>query len=168
MPGVDKDSIRITIRSNVLTIRAEKRVEKVEGDAEPAPAEEDIIKAAADDLLVEAPVTAVGETPPEESTKPGAATGKRSKKPKGAEDTAGEVQKVDTRELASPEQGHYYRRQEIIYGVIQRSFTLPPDVDVKKVDATYADGVLTVELPKLQGAQQNVEVRQRQKQQQDK
>lgn len=34
------------------------------------------------------------------------------------------------------------------YGAFMRSFTLPQDVDASKIEAQYANGVLTVKLPK--------------------
>jgi hypothetical protein len=34
LPGVDRDSIRVTVNNGVLTIRAEKRIERVEGNAD--------------------------------------------------------------------------------------------------------------------------------------
>ena len=39
-------------------------------------------------------------------------------------------------------------RSERYYGTIARSFTLGQDVDAAKVQAKYADGVLSLELPK--------------------
>lgn len=39
-------------------------------------------------------------------------------------------------------------RSERYYGSISRSFSLAQDVDSTKVEAKYADGVLTLELPK--------------------
>ena len=39
-------------------------------------------------------------------------------------------------------------RTERYYGTISRSFSLARDVDASKVQARYADGVLTLELPK--------------------
>lgn len=39
---------------------------------------------------------------------------------------------------------------EISYGTYTRSFTLPGAVDEKKVDAKFADGVLTVTVPKTE------------------
>jgi HSP20 family protein len=39
-------------------------------------------------------------------------------------------------------------RSERYYGSISRSFTLGQDVDEAKVQAKYADGVLTLDLPK--------------------
>ncbi len=43
----------------------------------------------------------------------------------------------------------YYERR---YGRFQRSFTLPKTVDADKVRAEFADGVLTVALPKADAA----------------
>jgi HSP20 family protein len=44
----------------------------------------------------------------------------------------------------------YYRRERF-YGHFERSFTLPADVDAEKIDATYTDGVLKIEVPKPEG-----------------
>jgi HSP20 family protein len=38
--------------------------------------------------------------------------------------------------------------QEIYYGVYNRTFTLPFEIDEKKVDAKFENGVLTVKIPK--------------------
>ena len=40
-----------------------------------------------------------------------------------------------------------YRRRERTFGAFSRSFTLPTSVDGGRVQATYADGVLTITLP---------------------
>ena len=48
------------------------------------------------------------------------------------------------------------------YGSVQRRFPLPPDVDVEKMDASFAKGVLKVTLPKTGEAQakgRKIEVR---------
>ncbi len=44
--------------------------------------------------------------------------------------------------------GEKVLRSERYYGSISRSFTLGQDIDASKVQAKYADGVLTLELPK--------------------
>src|SRR4051812_47642433 len=43
-------------------------------------------------------------------------------------------------------------RSERYFGKFQRSVTLPAAVDGNKVNATYKDGILTVELPKAEEA----------------
>ncbi len=45
-----------------------------------------------------------------------------------------------------------YHRVERAYGRFYRSFALPANVDVSKVSATLADGVLNVDLPKREEA----------------
>jgi HSP20 family protein len=45
-----------------------------------------------------------------------------------------------------------YHRVERAYGRFYRSFALPANIDVSKVVATLADGVLHVELPKREEA----------------
>jgi len=43
-------------------------------------------------------------------------------------------------------------RSERYFGKFQRSVTLPATVDASKVNASYKDGILTVELPKAEEA----------------
>lgn len=43
-----------------------------------------------------------------------------------------------------------YHRIERSYGNFSRSFTLPASVKTDKVDAKFADGVLTIQLPKME------------------
>jgi HSP20 family protein len=45
-----------------------------------------------------------------------------------------------------------YHRRERAYGAFQRSFLLPAMVDQGKVQATYRDGVLELQLPKAEAA----------------
>jgi len=42
-------------------------------------------------------------------------------------------------------------RSERYLGTVSRAFTLPAEVDVAKAEATYADGVLMLTLPKTKG-----------------
>ena len=43
-----------------------------------------------------------------------------------------------------------YRRIERAYGSFSRSFRLPSAVDAEKIEATFADGLLTVTVPKAE------------------
>lgn len=79
LPGIAKDDVKITLESNVLTIRGEKKQEK---------------------------------------------NGKKGN----------------------------YHRVERSYGSFQRSFTLPTSVRSDSIDAAYADGILTITLPKAEEA----------------
>ena len=45
-----------------------------------------------------------------------------------------------------------YTRKEFSYTSFKRSFTLPETVNFSKIDASYTDGVLYVNLPKLEEA----------------
>ncbi|MCE7042194.1 Hsp20/alpha crystallin family protein [Dyadobacter sp. CY312] len=47
-----------------------------------------------------------------------------------------------------------YTRREFKYSSFQRTFTLPNSVDGEKIAATYADGILTVALPKREEAKE--------------
>lgn len=44
----------------------------------------------------------------------------------------------------------HYLRREFSYSNFEQAFTLPEDVDKEKITAKVADGVLTVELPKIE------------------
>lgn len=50
------------------------------------------------------------------------------------------------------EHNEKYTRREFSYSSFQRTFTLPTTVDGEKINATYADGVLYVEIPKREEA----------------
>lgn len=63
----------------------------------------------------------------------------------------GNVVQIDAevkREKETKGDGDKVLRSERYYGTISRTFSLTQDVDDAKVDARYADGVLTLELPK--------------------
>lgn len=45
-----------------------------------------------------------------------------------------------------------WHRIERSYGTFSRSFSLPANVAVEKVDATFKDGVLTIMIPKAESA----------------
>jgi HSP20 family protein len=44
---------------------------------------------------------------------------------------------------------HYYR-QERCFGSFERSFTLPSDIDPAKISANFKDGILRIEIPKIE------------------
>lgn len=45
-----------------------------------------------------------------------------------------------------------YIRSEMAYGKFSRSITLPTELDANKSKATYENGILMVEVPKIEGA----------------
>jgi HSP20 family protein len=47
-------------------------------------------------------------------------------------------------------------RRERAYGSFRRTIELPGDVDAAKIEATFKDGVLTIDLPKTKEAQERV------------
>ncbi|HRX79182.1 MAG TPA: Hsp20/alpha crystallin family protein [Pirellulaceae bacterium] len=51
------------------------------------------------------------------------------------------------------EKGKTYHRVERRYGSFRRVIAIGNEVDAEKVDATYKDGVLTVDIPKVAAAQ---------------
>lgn len=63
----------------------------------------------------------------------------------------GNVVQIDAEikhEKESKGEGGKVLRSERYYGTVSRTFSLGQDVDEAKADAKYADGVLTLELPK--------------------
>ncbi len=57
-----------------------------------------------------------------------------------------------TKEQVAEEKAEKVHRYERAYGTFERSFTLPATVDANAIKATYAQGVLTLLLPKLEKA----------------
>ncbi len=56
-------------------------------------------------------------------------------------------------EKVTKDKGDKVLRSERYSGTISRTFSLGQDVDADKVEAKYADGVLTLQLPKMASAQ---------------
>ena len=55
------------------------------------------------------------------------------------------------------ERVHRYERS---YGAFERTFALPGTVDADRIEASYADGLLTVTLPKVERARpRQIEIR---------
>ncbi|MET3126322.1 HSP20 family protein [Arcicella rosea] len=52
------------------------------------------------------------------------------------------------KEESSEEKTEKYTRQEFNYSSFQRTFNLPKSVDGEKIEATYNDGILNINLPK--------------------
>jgi len=56
------------------------------------------------------------------------------------------------KENMEEEDGQRHTRREYSYSTFSRSFTLPEDVTKDKIEATYEDGVLRINLPKTEQA----------------
>ena len=68
----------------------------------------------------------------------------------------GNVVQIDAevkQESESKDKGGKVLRSERYYGTVSRSFSLADDVDESKAEAKYADGVLTLKLPKKSPAE---------------
>eukprot|EP01156_Anaeramoeba_ignava_P015705 Anaeramoba_ignava/a614967_58.p1 GENE.a614967_58~~a614967_58.p1 ORF type:complete len:146 (+),score=24.34 a614967_58:39-476(+) len=55
--------------------------------------------------------------------------------------------KKDEKELGENEK---YTRKEFTYGEFKKSYTLPENIAVDKISATFNDGILTVSIPKTE------------------
>lgn len=53
------------------------------------------------------------------------------------------------RKVEKEEKGDKVHRTERFYGMFERSFVLPEDVDVKAIRAESKDGVLTIHMPRM-------------------
>jgi HSP20 family protein len=60
-----------------------------------------------------------------------------------------------SREFSAEVKEENYHRIERRYGAFSRAVTLPPEVDTSKVDARFEEGVLTVDVPKIEKAKPN-------------
>ncbi|KQS32645.1 Hsp20/alpha crystallin family protein [Dyadobacter sp. Leaf189] len=58
------------------------------------------------------------------------------------------------KEQKSEEAGEKYTRREFKYNSFQRTFTLPNSIDGEKIEANYADGILSILLPKREEAKE--------------
>jgi HSP20 family protein len=58
-----------------------------------------------------------------------------------------------------PEDGTKYSRREFVYGSFCRSFTLPDTIEVEKIKADMADGILKITMPKKQEAKISKEIK---------
>jgi len=54
------------------------------------------------------------------------------------------------REIQREHERVSYHRKERAEGTFNRTVTLPTEVDAQRIDATYADGILTLTLPKAE------------------
>ena len=64
-----------------------------------------------------------------------------------------------TKRDAREERGDGFIFSERTYGSFQRAFQIPGDVDTEQIDADFADGVLTVKLPRKAEAGRSIKVR---------
>jgi len=52
------------------------------------------------------------------------------------------------RKLDEASEGETYHRVERLYGIFERTFTLPNSIDVEKIDARFCNGEMVLTLPK--------------------
>ena len=56
----------------------------------------------------------------------------------------------------SEQEEHVYLRREFSYAKFEQTLILPDDVNKEKISASVADGVLTIQLPKMQQEEQKI------------
>jgi HSP20 family protein len=67
--------------------------------------------------------------------------------------------KSDQEEKKDQAEGRVFHRVERSFGAFQRTMTVPFDVEPDKVSAQFKDGVLTITLPKPEGAAEQPQAR---------
>jgi len=68
------------------------------------------------------------------------------------------VLEIKAKKAAQERKGHSMVRSERFYGDVERSFTIPRGVDVEKIEALLADGVLTVKIPRINSSKIDIKV----------
>lgn len=63
------------------------------------------------------------------------------------------------KEMGKEDENVKYTRREFVYGTFCRSFTLPDTVEVEKINADVADGILRVKLPKKEETRVSREIK---------
>ena len=63
--------------------------------------------------------------------------------------------KMENKHQPEPEE-HVYLRREFSYAKFEQTLILPDDVNKEKISASVADGVLTIQLPKMQQEEQKI------------
>ena len=63
--------------------------------------------------------------------------------------------KMETKHQPEQEE-HVYLRREFSYAKFEQTLILPDDVNKEKISASVADGVLTIQLPKMQQEEQKI------------
>jgi len=130
--GIDKKDINITIEGNVLNIQAERKQVKKESSKSPSS------KAQITEEKTNTPSSAQQESKTASSSSPGS-TGNN---------TSTNSNKKSNADMSDSDEGHY-SYIESVYGQVQRSFTLPEDVDAGGLSAKYEDGVIKIHIPRI-------------------
>lgn len=71
-----------------------------------------------------------------------------SKKDINIETVDGQLKISGERKFEKEDEGKNFHRLETSYGTFERTFNLPENVLLEKVEATFSDGILNVTLPK--------------------
>ncbi len=64
--------------------------------------------------------------------------------------------KMENKHEAQTQEEHVYLRREFSYAKYEQTLILPDDVNKEKISASVADGVLTIQLPKMMQEEQKI------------
>jgi len=148
VPGVSKEDLRITINDNVLTIEAERREEKRQGNT----------KKQQQQQQQQQPATSTATTSSDSSTTTSTADIKTEVIDEKNDETNNTLQANNNESKDLTDQNNdndvEYHHVESFYGHVQRSIALPDDVNTEDLTAKYDNGVLKINIPRLQEKKQ--------------
>jgi len=131
VPGVNKEDIHVRVDDGVLFIQAERKVErrsaKPQQDSQP------------NSQPTSAESNSANATAPGHPNSEAATKSEKEVSPNNR-DKPGDIE---------------YHFMESSYGLVERSVTLPEDVDIEKLSAKYENGVLKLELKRLVAQKSN-------------
>ena len=136
IPGVRKEDIKLTVEDGVLTIEAERKEER----GRPT-------------NTTTASSSSSTSTPPT-ATASDTTVGTLQADGVDANTVVAETKAQQQQQEAEEEDDVSVHHVESYYGRVQRSLSLPEDVDVEGLTARYEDGVLRIELPRIEEKKQ--------------
>lgn len=140
IPGVSKDNINLHLHNDILTIRAEKQQDIDEPDE----------SFHTTSHKPDTTATTTETTTQQQDTTEAVDSAKDVDSEAGATKSS-QVQAKTTEEANKP--AARIRRSERSYGMVERSLNLPDDVDLEHITASYDNGVLTINLPRIKTEQ---------------
>jgi len=153
-PGIDKKDINITIEDKVLNIQAERKQEKKHLRSNQQQGQQQQQQSTTggefnkDGMNSRAGMT--GKESTNASPTPGGQTGQTGQSGQSGQSGTGNNTSGGNTNTSMEDDLSQYDYIESTYGHVQRSFTLPEDVDASGLTAKYEDGVIKIHIPRIQ------------------
>ena len=151
IPGVKKEDIKLTVEDGVLTIEAERREERgrpAKATSAPASSSTSSTASTSTDATAELTQQQGEQKTVEVEVKADNVDSKLVPETK--------AQETQPQHQAGEEEDMNVHHVESYYGHVQRSLALPDNVNVEGLTAKYEDGVLKIELPRMEEKKQHV------------